>query len=225
MIYCVIAYTVDGETGRRTAPYHIMQGSRYRFWKWSPGHIWDALQTQSLNISFKSLCPSAKTCIFCWWDSVIVSAVMSSLKTSIQKWVHFAGDIFKSTFLFNVLIEMISMISLKFVSKVLAGNESTRINASLHYFFAMHGRQCSLIHYPTLACEFQGFRVWGKFVFRTLELMDTPTNLANQVKVGHTLDQSRSVQLRVPERAHQNNAQSWRSSRTDRRLSRQFWEN
>ena len=173
MIYCVIAYTVDGLTGRWTAPYHIM----------------------------------------------------SSLKTSIHKWLHFAGDIFKSTFLFNVLIEMISMISLKFVSKVLAGNESTRINASLHYFFAMHGRQCSLIHYPTLACEFQGFRVWGKFVFRTLELMDTPTNLANQVKVGHILDQSRSVQLRVPERAHQNNAQSWRSSRTDRRLSRQFWEN
>ena len=31
---------------------------------------------------------------------------------------------------------------------------------------------------PTLAREFQGFRVWGKFVFRTLELTDTPTNLA-----------------------------------------------
>ena len=36
-------------------------------------------------------------------------------------------------------------------------------------------------NYPTLAREFQGFRVWGKFVFRTLELTDTPTNIANQV--------------------------------------------
>ena len=50
------------------------------------------------------------------------------------------------------------------------------------------------LNYPTLAREFQGFRVWGKFVFRTLELTDTTTNLANQVKVGHALDQSRSVQ-------------------------------
>ena len=73
--------------------------------------------------------------------------------------------------------------------------------------------------YPTLANEFHGFRVWGKFVFRTLELTDTPTNLANQVKVGHALDQSRSVQSRGPERAHQNNEPSWRSSRADRRLS------
>ena len=72
--------------------------------------------------------------------------------------------------------------------------------------------------YPTLAREFKGFRVWGKFVFWTLELTDTPTNLANQVKVGHALDQSRS------ERAHQNNEPSWRSLRTDRRLSRQFWD-
>ena len=78
--------------------------------------------------------------------------------------------------------------------------------------------------YPTLAREFQGFRVWGKFVFWTLELTDTPTNLANQAKVGHALDQSRSVQSRGPERAHQNNEPSWRSSRTDRRLSRQFWD-
>ena len=70
-------------------------------------------------------------------------------------------------------------------------------------------------HYPTLAREFQGFRVWGKFVFRTLELTDTPTNLANQVEVGHALDQSRSVQSRGPERAHQNNEPSWRSSRAD----------
>ena len=78
--------------------------------------------------------------------------------------------------------------------------------------------------YPTLTREFQGFRVWGKFVFRMLELMDTPTNLANQVKVGHALDQSRSVQSRGPERTHQNNEPSWRSSRTDRCLSRQFWD-
>ena len=83
---------------------------------------------------------------------------------------------------------------------------------------------CVNILYPTLAREFQGFRVWGKFVFRTLELTDTPTNLANQVKVGHALDQSRSVQSRGPERAHQNNEPSWRSSRADRRLSRQFWD-
>ena len=78
--------------------------------------------------------------------------------------------------------------------------------------------------YPTLAREFQGFRAWGKFVFRTLELTDTPTNLANQVKAGHALGQSRSVQSRGPGRAQQNNEPSWRSSRTDRRLSRQFWD-
>ena len=62
-----------------------------------------------------------------------------------------------------------------------------------------------LAYYPTIAREFQGFRVWGKFVFRTLELTNTPTNLANQLKVGHALDQSRSVQSRGPGRAHQNN--------------------
>ena len=72
-----------------------------------------------------------------------------------------------------------------------------------------------LTNYPTLAREFQGFRVWGKFVFWTLELTDTPTNLANQVKVGHALDQSRSFQSRGPERAHLNNEPSWRSSRAD----------
>ena len=76
--------------------------------------------------------------------------------------------------------------------------------------------------YPTLAREFQGFRVWGKFVFRTLELTDTPTNLTNQVKIGHALDQSRSVQSRGPKRAHQNNEPSWRSSRTDRRFRGSF---
>ena len=62
--------------------------------------------------------------------------------------------------------------------------------------------------YPTLACEFQDLRVWGKFVFRTLELTDTPTNLANQVKVGHAFDQ--------------NNEPSWRSSGTDRRIRDSF---
>ena len=62
-----------------------------------------------------------------------------------------------------------------------------------------------ILFYPALAREFQGFRVWGKFVFRTLELTDTPTNLANQVEVCHALDQSRSVQSRGSERAHQNN--------------------
>ena len=71
------------------------------------------------------------------------------------------------------------------------------------------------IVYPTLAREFQGFRVWGKFVFQMLELYATSNNLANQVKVGHALDQSRSVQLRGSERAHQNNTQSWRSLRTN----------
>ena len=38
-----------------------------------------------------------------------------------------------------------------------------------------------------------------------LELTDTPTNLANQVKANQALDQSRSVQSRGPERTHQNN--------------------
>ena len=84
---------------------------------------------------------------------------------------------------------------------------------------------CGFVYYPTLAREFQRVRVWVKFVLRTLELTDTPTNLANQVKVGHALDQSRSVQMRGPERAHQNIAQSWWSSRTNRRLSTQFWKN
>ena len=62
-----------------------------------------------------------------------------------------------------------------------------------------------MTYYHTLAREFQGFGVWGKFVFRTLELTDTPTNLANQVKVGHALDQSRNVQSLGPQRTHQNN--------------------
>ena len=66
--------------------------------------------------------------------------------------------------------------------------------------------------------------MWGKFLPRTLELTDVPTNLASQVIVGHAHDQSRSVQSRGPERAHQNNGQSSWWLRTDRRLSRQFWK-
>ena len=60
-----------------------------------------------------------------------------------------------------------------------------------------------LILFPAFARELQDFRVWGKFVFRMLELTDTSTNSNSQVKVGHALDQSRSVQSRGPERAHQ----------------------
>ena len=66
------------------------------------------------------------------------------------------------------------------------------------------------------------FRVWGKLVFRTLELTDTPTNLANHVKVGHTLDLSHAMSNRAD---RESAPQSWQSSRTDCRLSRQFWEN
>ena len=51
-----------------------------------------------------------------------------------------------------------------------------------HHHHHYHYQIC----YPTLAREFQGFRVWGKFLIRTLELTDTPTN---QVKVGHALGQ------------------------------------
>ena len=43
------------------------------------------------------------------------------------------------------------------------------------------------VYYTTLSREFQGFRVWGKFVFRTLELTNTRINLANHVKVGQFL--------------------------------------
>ena len=45
--------------------------------------------------------------------------------------------------------------------------------------------------------------------------MATSTKLANQVKVGHALDASSSIKSRGPERAHQNNKVSWRSSRTN----------
>ena len=62
------------------------------------------------------------------------------------------------------------------------------------YFGTHHVRFQSMkvegchVFYPTLARELQGFRVRAKFVFRTLELTDTPTNLANLVKVGHVLN-------------------------------------
>ena len=78
-----------------------------------------------------------------------------------------------------------------------------------------------LPYYPTLAREVQGFRVWGKIVFRTLELTATPTYLTNQVKLGHALDHSGSVQLRGPERAHQNNHGDRWGQIAD---FRQFWE-
>ena len=45
-----------------------------------------------------------------------------------------------------------------------------------------------------------------------LELTATPTNLINQVKIGHALDQSRSVLSRRPEQVHQNkssNGDGW----------------
>ena len=107
----------------------------------------------------------------------------------------------------------------------LTGHLDARGGFRFHAEIPTHAWICSLCYWQdslfyTLAREFQGFRVWGKSVFRTLELTDTPTNLANEVKVGHALDQSRSVQSRGPERAHQNNEPSWRLSRTDRRFSR-----
>ena len=63
--------------------------------------------------------------------------------------------------------------------------------------------------YPSLPHTCPWFPVFwgvGKICIRTLELMDTPTNLKSQVKVGHTLDQSHCVQSRGPERVHQNHS-------------------
>ena len=48
--------------------------------------------------------------------------------------------------------------------------------------------------------------------------------LAYHVKLGHTLNQSCSVQSHRPERAHQNNELSWQSSRTNHWLLRLFWK-
>ena len=114
----------------------------------------------------------------------------------------------------DIIVEVVGVVAQKHMVDSEAYDNPMSVSAAM-------GDLCD---YPTLAREFPGFRVWGKFVFRTLELTDTPTNSANQVKVGHALDQSRSVQSRGPERTHQNNEPSWRSSRTDRRLSRQFWD-
>ena len=77
-----------------------------------------------------------------------------------------------------------------------------------YYQFKKHNHTFlwTMSFYPTLAREVQGFGVWRKFVFRTLELTATPTISANRVKVGQALDQSRSVQLRRPERVHEDNA-------------------
>ena len=74
--------------------------------------------------------------------------------------------------------------------------------------------QYIVFFYPTLACEYQCFRVWVKFVFPTLELTATPTNLTSQVKVGHALDQSLNVQSWGPERAHQNKTQTQTQTQT-----------
>ena len=73
-----------------------------------------------------------------------------------------------------------------------------------HHNEQQHSVNCVSIHYPTLGREFEGLRMWGKFVFRTLELTATPTNLANRIKVGYAIDKSRSVQSCGPDRAHQN---------------------
>ena len=59
--------------------------------------------------------------------------------------------------------------------------------------------------YPLHRRELQGFRVWGKNGFRTLEFTVTHINLSNQVHRGHTLDQLRRVQLCGHERAHHHN--------------------
>ena len=50
------------------------------------------------------------------------------------------------------------------------------------------------------------------------------TNLAKQVKVGHEIDQSYSVQSYGFKRAHQCDELPWRSLRTNRRFPGQFWE-
>ena len=59
-----------------------------------------------------------------------------------------------------------------------------------------------------LVHDFQSFRICGKIVFRTLVLGAIPTNLGNQVKVGHALGQSHSVKSHGPGRVHQNNEMS-----------------
>ena len=53
--------------------------------------------------------------------------------------------------------------------------------------------------YSTLAREFKVSSV-RKSVFRTLEPTVVPTNLTNQIKVGHALDQPHNFKSRGPER-------------------------
>ena len=132
---------------------------------------------------------------------------------------------FKCQFIGKVLLNMAKWANLKFRWPVKKLNvKACRCASYGQGHLSSYRGLVYYCHYPTLAREFQGFRLWGWFVFRTLELMDTPTNLANQIKVGHALDQSRSVQSRGPERAHQNNEPSWQSSRADHRLFRPFWD-
>ena len=54
----------------------------------------------------------------------------------------------------------------------------------------------------------------NKYAFRTLGITAPPTNVANQVKVVHALDQLCSLNSRGPRRAHLNNELPWQSSRT-----------
>ena len=69
-------------------------------------------------------------------------------------------------------------------------------------------------HYPTLAHAFQNFRVFDQMWFGMLEPTATPTNLANQVKLGHAFNLLCSIQLHRSEWTHQNNKLSSWSSRT-----------
>ena len=55
------------------ASYLILYHRYDEFWKGHPGTIWDVQQKELLKISSIFLHPPAKTCIFCWWDAVIVS--------------------------------------------------------------------------------------------------------------------------------------------------------
>ena len=61
---------------------------------------------------------------------------------------------------------------------------------------------------PHTPREFQGLiRVWAIILFQVMELMATPTTLADQVKLCHALDQSRNVQTRKSQQAYQDRPQ------------------
>ena len=61
---------------------------------------------------------------------------------------------------------------------------------------------------PHTPREFQGLiRVWAIISFQVMELMATPTTLADQVKLCHALDQSRNVQTRKSQQAYQDRPQ------------------